>query len=72
MSLSPYFSDDGVVNQLRGFFGFDEQWSIDFYSLLSQVEDLDEEHLQLKIKDRLFTIHKVLGFVDEVNGVDDE
>ena len=64
MSLSSYFSDESVVNQLRSFFELEEQWEIDFMSLLSQVEDADDEHFSLKIKDKEFRIHKVLGIVE--------
>ena len=66
MSLSPYFEDKDIVNQLRSFFEIDEQWTIDFWSLLSQVEDYDDESFLLKIKDRNFLIHKVHGSVVEV------
>ena len=65
MSLSPYFSDKSIVNQLRSFFDLDEQWTIDFQSLLSQVEDFGEFY-ELKIKDRTFRIDKLLGIVSEV------
>lgn len=65
MSLSPYFSDKSIVNQLRSFFDLDEQWTIDFQSLLSQVEDFNEFY-ELKIKDRIFRIDKLLGIVSEV------
>ena len=68
MALSVYFSDESVVNQLRSFFELEEQWTIDFGSLLSQVEDDDEEFYSLKIKGRCFFIHKVLGFVSEDDG----
>ena len=66
MSLSPYFEDSSIVNALRSFFEVDEQWTIDFQSLLSQVEDLDDEYYQLQIKDKLFHIHKMQGVVEEV------
>ena len=65
MALSVYFSDESIVNQLRSFFELEEQWTIDFGSLLSQVEEDDEEFYSLKIKGRRFLIHKVLGFVSE-------
>ncbi len=66
MSLSPYYEDKAVINQLRGFFEMDEQWVIDFESALSQVEDLDDENYTLKIKDKKFVIHKIHCTVLEV------
>jgi hypothetical protein len=66
MSLSEYYEDESVVNSLRSFFGLDEQWTIDFQSLLSQVEDYDDENYSLKIKDKTFLIHKIHGGVTEV------
>lgn len=66
MSISVYFQDSSIVNQLRSFFDVDEQWEIDFDSYLSQIEDLDEEYFSLKVKDKSFRIHKVQGFVEEV------
>ena len=68
MSLSEYFEDEDVVNQLRSFYDEEEQWVIDFNACLSNVEeDLeDEDYLRLKIKNRVFRIHTVLGFVEEV------
>lgn len=65
MTLSQYYLDKSIVNQLRSFFEPEEQWNIDFDSLLSQVEDYNEEYYILKIKDRTFLIHKVQGFVQE-------
>ena len=66
MSLSEYYGDSSVVNALRSFFDLDEQWTIDFQSLLSQVKDYDDENYSLKIKDRTFLIHKIHGAVSEV------
>ena len=66
MTLSPYYLDKSIVNQLRSFFEMEEQWNIDFESLLSQVEDYDDEYYILKINTRVFKIHKVQGFVEEV------
>ena len=66
MSLSEYFEDKSIVNQLRGFFEIDEQWTIDFEACLSQIEDVDDEFYELKIKDKKFRIHKIIGSVVEV------
>ena len=66
MTLSEYYEDSSIVNSLRSFFDLDEQWTIDFQSLLSQVEDYDDENYSLKIKDKIFLIHKIHGGVTEV------
>ena len=66
MVLSLFYEDSDVVNQLRAFFSVDEQWEIDFWSLLALVTDYDEENDMLKIKDKTFLIHKIHGTVTEV------
>ncbi len=66
MSLSPYYEDSDIVNQLRSFFDMDEQWTIDFEAELSHIEDYDDENYSLKIKDKEFIIHKIHGSVSEV------
>lgn len=66
MSLSPYYEDSDIVNQLRSFFEVDDQWTIDFEAELSHIEDYDDENYSLKIKDKEFLIHKIHGSVNEV------
>lgn len=66
MVLSDYYEDDDVVSQLRSFFDEDECGSIDFESLLSQIDDHDDESYSLKINGRVFLIHKIHGAVIEV------
>lgn len=66
MSLSPFFEDSDIVCQLRSFFEEDEQWTIDFWRMLSQIEDVDQDYYQVKIKNRCFRIHKIIGNVIEV------
>ena len=68
MALSEYYEDSSIVNSLRSFFDLDEQWTIDFQSLLALVEDYDDENYSLKIKDKQFLIHKIHGGVTEVTG----
>jgi len=64
-TVSPYFSDEELVSQLRMQYGLEEMWNIDFQSLLSQIVDVGE-CLQLQIKGRTFNIDKVTGGVTEV------
>ena len=68
MTLSPYFTDSQVVNQLRSFYSLSEMWKIDFYNSLSQAEDKGE-FFELRIMNRLFKIDKITGGVSEVDGV---
>lgn len=66
MSLSEWFEDSDVVNQLRSFFDENERESYDFYSFFSQIDNYDEDYFSLLIKDRRFLIHKITGLVSEV------
>ena len=66
ITLSPYFTDNEVVSQLRPFFSTEEMWTIDFFNLLSQAEDKGE-YFELRIMNRLFQIDKMTGSVTEVN-----
>ena len=66
MVLSPYYNDDDVICQLRGFFDVEEQWNTDFVSALANVKDYDEEHYQLIAGNRKFLVHKIHGTVTEV------
>ena len=66
MSLSPYYEDANIIAQLRSYFEEDEQWTIDFESQLSQIEDIDDEYYELKINDKVFRIHKIIVNVVEV------
>ena len=64
ITLSPYFTDNEVVSQLRPFFSTEEMWRIDFHNLLSQAEDKGD-YFELKIFKRVFIIHKLTGMVEE-------
>ena len=66
ISLSPYYPDSRVVNELRGFFSLGDMWKIDFYNLLSQAEDKGD-YFELRIMGRLFRIDKITGGVTEVS-----
>lgn len=67
MAVSEWFSDENLISELRMFFTEDERANIDFQSYLGQLTDVDESTWQVKIKDRLFNIDKVLCSVEEVN-----
>ena len=65
MVVSQYFTDEDLVTQLMLQFDYDEQVSIDFYSILSQVVERSND-LYLELKGRCFSIDKVTGIVTEV------
>lgn len=65
MVVSPFFTDEDLVTQLMLQFDYDEQISIDFYSILSQVVERSND-LYLELKGRCFSIDKVTGIVTEV------
>lgn len=65
MVVSPFFTDEDLVTQLMLQFDYDEQVSIDFYSILSQVVERSND-LYLELKGRCFSIDKVTGIVTEV------
>ena len=64
--ISEFFTDDELLSQLRMFFSDEEQEHLDFQSLLGQLVDVDEDTLELKIKERCFRIDKILCDVEEV------
>ena len=65
MVVSPFFTDEDLVTQLMLQFDYDEQVSIDFYSILSQIIERSND-LYLELKGRCFSIDKVTGIVTEV------
>lgn len=65
MVVSPFFTDEDLVTQLMLQFDYDEQVSIDFYSILSQVVERSND-LYLELKGRCFSIDKITGIVEEV------
>ena len=62
MSVSEFYSDEELISQLRMFIDDD----LDFYGLLSTVEEVDENTLQIKVKGRVFRFDKELCSVEEV------
>lgn len=66
MVVSQYFTDEDLVSQLRLQFDYEEQFTIDFYSILSQVVERSND-LYLELKGRCFSIDKITGIVTEVD-----
>ena len=64
-TISEYFTDEDLEQQLRLQFDYDEMWSMDFRSVFNQITDTGDV-LQLKLRNRTFNIDKVTGGVSEV------
>ena len=62
--ISDYYSDDELISQFRMF--FDNEEDIDYYSYLGQIEEVDDQTLQVQIKDKTLQIDKTLCNVTEV------
>ena len=65
MVVSSFFSDDDLVTQLRLQFDYEEQFDIDFYSILGQIVERSND-LYLELRGRCFSIDKITGIVTEV------
>ena len=65
MVVSPLFTDEDLISQLRLQFDYDEQFTIDFYSILGQVVERSND-FYLEFKGRCFSIDKITGIVTEV------
>lgn len=65
MVVSPLFTDEDLISQLRLQFDYDEQFTIDFYSILGQVVERSND-FYLELKGRCFSIDKITGIVTEV------
>lgn len=64
-TLSEYFTDEDLENQLRLQFDEEEMWDMDFRTVFNQVEDIGDV-FQLRLRGRVFNIDKVTGGVLEV------
>ena len=66
MSVSEWFSDDELISELRMFFTEAERETIDFQSLLGQIQWVNDETGEIKIKKRTFRFDYELCDVTEV------
>ena len=64
--ISEFFSDEELISQLRMFFNEDEQEHMDFQALLGQLQEIDSETWELRVKQRIFRIDKTFCDVEEV------
>ena len=66
MSVSDWFSDEELISELRMFFTESERETIDFQSLLGQINWIDGETGEIKVRKRVFRFDYELCSVTEV------
>lgn len=64
--ISEWFSDDELISELRMFFTEAERETIDFQSLLGQINWIDEDTGEIKVKGRTFRFDYEVCSVTEV------
>ena len=64
--ISEWFSDDELISELRMFFTEAERETIDFTALLGQINWINEDTGEIKIKNRTFRFDYELCDVTEV------
>lgn len=62
MALSPYFTDDELLSQLRLQFDYDEMFDFDFRQIFSQIVERDND-FYLRFRGKEFSIDKRTGGV---------
>lgn len=65
MGVSPYFSDDELVSNLKTAFDVTDRGRINFYSWLNTAKYTDDGII-VQVEDRFFRVHAHLGVVSEV------
>ena len=64
LPISEWFSDEELISQLQMFFDVTE--NIDFQALLGQIQVVDEDTRQIKVKGRIFQFDMEFCDVEEV------
>ena len=64
-TVSDYFTDEDLEQQLRLQFDDDGMWDMDFRTVFSQITD-EGDCLQLKLRGRTFNIDKITAGITEV------
>lgn len=64
-TISDYFTDEDLEQNLRTMFEYDEMFDMDFRTVFNQIEDTGEDY-SLKLRGRTFKIDKITGSVEEV------
>lgn len=65
MALSPYFTDEELISQLRLQFDYDDMWDVDFTTIFQSIEDIGD-FFCLNFRNRCFHIDKITRIVIEV------
>ena len=65
MGVSPYFSDDELVSNLKSAFTDDEQKNINFYSWLNTAV-YTSDGIVVQVENRKFLVHGHVGVVTEL------
>lgn len=67
-TISPFFSDEELEENLRDFFEYDEMYTMDFKTVFNQFEDVGD-FLRLRLRGRVFDVSKETGIVVEVEEI---
>jgi hypothetical protein len=68
--LSEFCTDEDIIDSLRLMFDYDEMHTVDWYTILGQVEELDDDYLLLRFRGRVFKIDRLTGSVSEEGDVE--
>ena len=69
-TLSEFCTDEDIIDSLRLMFDYDEMHTVDWYTVLGQVEELDDDYLLLRFRGRVFKIDRLTGSVSEEGDVE--
>ena len=64
-SLSVFFDDELIVENLRTFFDYEEMFDFDFTNILGAVIDRGDD-FYLEFRSKKFSIDKLTGAISEV------
>ena len=67
-TVSPFFTDDELIENLRDFFEYEEMYTMDFRTVLNQFEDYGDV-LRLRLRGRVFEVSKDTGVIVEVDDI---
>lgn len=69
-TLSEFCTDEDIIDSLRLMFDYEEMHTVDWYTVLGQVEELDDDYLLLRFRGRVFKIDRLTGSVSEEGDVE--
>lgn len=68
--MSEFCTDEDIIDSLRLMFDYEEMHTVDWYTVLGQVEELDDDYLLLRFRGRVFKIDRLTGSVSEEGDVE--